>query len=134
MCTRSLPLPFTDAGLASLRPVPTTASGIARPSLVVPYVVENTIGDASSTVFMNFTTSSYDDVDLNSVASGVVLRSAMDERGCNTGPSRAAGPRTERSEEPAACAPCARPRSFHHDPLVHTRLGGPVAERRDVVL
>src|SRR5437868_303705 len=33
-------------------------------------------GDASSTAFMNFTTSSYVDVDLKPVASGVVLRSA----------------------------------------------------------
>ena len=35
-CTRSLPLAFTAAGLASCSPFPTTAIGIARPSVVVP--------------------------------------------------------------------------------------------------
>ena len=39
MWTRSLPDAFTDAGLPSFNPVPTTAIGIARPSNVVPYVV-----------------------------------------------------------------------------------------------
>jgi hypothetical protein len=35
-------------------------------------------GEAASTVFMNLTTSSYVDVDLNSEASAVVLRSLID--------------------------------------------------------
>ena len=36
MCTRSLPLAFTAAALPSFNPVPTTASGMSRPSKVLP--------------------------------------------------------------------------------------------------